>query len=130
MVVVISDAIFVKCRGACGLDAANQALFDQDSQRVIYGLARDRSNFATHQFSQFVGGAVRMFRDDAEHCQPLCRYLQAVSAEQLFGIRNHRFFLCQILDSVKNPFRELKHGFLEEFVRRGQVCSRRAERVF
>ena len=48
VMVVVTDAVLIASCRAGGLDPANQVLVDQDAERVIDRLARDRAELGAH----------------------------------------------------------------------------------
>jgi hypothetical protein len=80
MVVVVSNPILVACRRAGGLDTSDEALVDQESQGVVYRLARDGPDFGPHHIGDVVCRAVRSTRHRPQDSEALGRDLHAVPA--------------------------------------------------
>ena len=105
MVVVVAHPVFVAGRRAGGLDASDQALVGQDTERVVHRLAGDGADLRPHRLGHVVRGAVRPTGHRPQHGQTLGRDLEAVVTQKVGGIEGwvHRrgLILGLILDLVK-----------------------------
>jgi len=98
MVVVVANSIFIKCRCARGLDAANQAFFSQHPQGVINSLFGYGTNLCPHFFSNLFCRAVRARRYGPHHGESLGGYLNATFPQQLSQIIRHGGMLRHVVD--------------------------------
>jgi hypothetical protein len=89
MMVIVADTIFETRRRAGRLNATDQTFGDQDVQRVVDRLKRDRANFAPHCLSDCVGRDMGRTRDRTQHRQSLRRYLNAVLSKQVGRVSAH-----------------------------------------
>ena len=81
MVVVVTHPIFVPGWRTWRLDATDKILVDQDGQRVVDRLARDRPDRRPNVLGHFVGRGVRTGRDSAQRRQPLSGHLHPVLSQ-------------------------------------------------
>ena len=89
VVVVVADAIFVARRRAGRLDAADQAFGDEQGERVVDGLQRDRADLETGDLGHAIGGGVGLARHRPQDRQALRRDLDAVFTEECGRVGNH-----------------------------------------
>ena len=87
--VVVADAVLVAGGRSGGLDAADNALFGEEGEGVVDGLARDGADFGADEFGDVVGGGVGAARDGAEDGETLSGDLESVAAEELGGVGVH-----------------------------------------
>ena len=80
MVVIVTDSIFVSRGGSSWLDSTNEVLVDQDAQRVVDSLARNRTENGPDIVSQLVGGGMSMGRKCPHDRKALSGDLHAVVA--------------------------------------------------
>lgn len=81
VVVMIPDPIFVAGRRTGRLDAPDEALLNQEAERVVNRLARDGSDIGTHILGDGVCRAVGATRNRSQHGQALGCNLDAAFAE-------------------------------------------------
>lgn len=89
MMVIVTNSPFVPRGGACWLDPADDLVFFQNRQRVVDGLAGDRSDLLADDLSDVGRAAVRVDGYRPQHSQPLSSYLETVVAELLSRIDGH-----------------------------------------
>ena len=87
--VVVTDTILITGRRPRGLDAPDDALLGQDSQRVVDRLSRNGADFVTNILGDFVRRAMRSPRHDLQHRHALSRDLDAVFAKGVGRIVIH-----------------------------------------
>jgi len=80
MVVIVADAIFEASRRSRGLNAPDEPLGDQQGERVVHRLQRDRTDLGPYDFGHGVGRDVRLTRNRPQNRQPLSRHLDAALA--------------------------------------------------
>jgi hypothetical protein len=78
MVVVVTDSIFISRGGPSWLDPTNEVLVDQDAERVVHSLARNRTENDPDIVGQLVGGGVSMGRKCPHDRKALSGNLHAV----------------------------------------------------
>ena len=102
VVVVVPDAALVAGGGAGGLDAPDDPLVDEDTERVVHGLPGDGAEFAANGLGHTVGGDVRGVADGTEDREPLCGDLQAAAAQHAPEVLTHDVTLTRDVDIVQN----------------------------
>lgn len=93
---IVTDTIFVEGWRSDWLDATNESEFNERVQRVVDGLARDRTDFTFGSFHHVLGGGMRCSSDCAHHGQALRSDMDAVVFEDF--LRGHSPRLDQVLD--------------------------------
>lgn len=83
---IITDAGLEPGRRSGGLNSAEQALVDQDTERVVYRLTRDRADYGPDIVGQLVGGGVGTSSDGHHQGEPLRRHLDATEPEKLLHL--------------------------------------------
>jgi hypothetical protein len=78
VVVVIIDAILVASGRPYWLNSPDEALFDEDAEGVVDGLARDRADFISGHLGNVFGRDVRSTGHRSEDSQSLGRHLYSV----------------------------------------------------
>ncbi len=101
MVMVVAHSVFVSGGEPRRLDAAHEVLLDEDAERVVHSLARNRPDHCSHIVGQLVGGRMPMNRDGSHNGEALSGDLHAVLAQQLFNVAGHLDIQTKILDMVK-----------------------------
>jgi hypothetical protein len=81
VVVVVSDAVLVQRRGADRLNAPNETFVDEQAERVIDRLARDRSDVGFGGFGDVFGRAVGLVSDGAKYRKPLRGDVESVALQ-------------------------------------------------
>ena len=79
--VIISNSIFIKCRGTGRLDAANDAQLGEQAQSIINRLPGDRADLSANSLSNNISGAVRLGCHRPNHRQSLGGNLNTVLAK-------------------------------------------------
>jgi hypothetical protein len=90
VVMVIAYSVFISGNGTGRLYATNETLFNEDAQRVVHGLARDRTNSRPHSLDQFVGRCMWVRRDSFTYCQSLRCDVYTTVAHLLLSSPTHR----------------------------------------
>lgn len=75
VVMVVIDSVLEPCRRPCRLDAAHEVLVDQDPERVVHRLARDRAENGPRLIGEFVAvacGRADTARMMASRCAVTC----------------------------------------------------------
>lgn len=112
MVVVVADTIFEAGRRTGRLDAPEDPFGDQQAERVVHRLQRDRADLGPDGLGNRVGGDVRLPRDGPQDSQPLGCDLNTELAKEIGVIRHGREFyvtfgLIPVFDSLLNIFGKL-----------------------
>jgi hypothetical protein len=81
MVMIITDAIFIQCSRTGWLYPPQQAFLDQQIERVVNGLTRNRSEFRANILGHIIRRAVRGIRHGAQNRQPLGSHLHPVISQ-------------------------------------------------
>ena len=89
MMVIVSNPTLEASRGSGRLYAPNQPFGDQNSERVVHRLERNRPDFGPDQFGHSVGRDVGLARDRAEDGQSLGCDLDAVVSKEIGGVSGH-----------------------------------------
>jgi hypothetical protein len=89
MVVVVADAILEACRRARRLDAPDEPLGDEQTERVVHGLEGDAADLRPHDVRDGVGRDVGPAGDRPQHGQSLRGDLNAVLAKEGSRIATH-----------------------------------------
>ena len=89
VMVIVADAVLVPCRRSGGLDAANQVLVDQQTERVVDGLTRDRADNSTDILGQVISRRMRTKGQGTHDRQPLRGDLDPVLAQELIPGVDH-----------------------------------------
>jgi hypothetical protein len=98
MVVVVAHAIFESSGRPGRLDAPDEALGDEDAERVVHRLERDRADLRAGDRGHLVGGDVRLPRDGPQNGQPLGRHLNSVLTKQIRRAAGHVQRVAEILE--------------------------------
>jgi len=98
MVVVVADAILEAGRRPGGLNAPDEAGGDQDPERVVHRLERDRPDLGPDDHGRFVGRGMRPTRDRSEDRQSLGRDLDTALPKEVSGGNGHDQTIDQIVD--------------------------------
>ena len=102
MVVVVADAILEARRRSGGLNAPDEALGDQDAERVVHRLQRDGADLGPDGLGHGVGRDVGLTGDRPQHRQSLGRDLNAVLTKKVSRIGGHtNHTISQDLDRLK-----------------------------
>jgi len=78
MMVIVTDPRFEARRRPRRLDAPDDAFANQDAQRVVDRLERNRADLGPYRVGHAVRGDVRMTRHCPQHSQSLRRDLKTV----------------------------------------------------
>jgi hypothetical protein len=95
MVVIVVDTVFVAGRGADRLNATDETLVQQNSQGVIYGLARNGPDFLASDVRNAIGRDVRMTGNGPHDGESLGGREHAVASKDVCGALGH------VLDNIK-----------------------------
>ena len=96
MVVVVANASF-EPRGRTGrLNAPEQPLGREDTERVIHRLDRDGADLGPDGVGDRIGSDVRLSGDGAQDGQPLGRHLNSALPEELSRIGCHGVILSAV----------------------------------
>jgi hypothetical protein len=98
MVMVVADPILETRRRSRRLNPPDDALREQEGQRVVDGLEGDRANVGANRLDDGVCGDMRMTGDCSQYRQTLRRDLDAVPAEEADCVRAHSGLSYQILE--------------------------------
>ncbi len=98
--VVVTDAVFVKSRGPCGLNAPDETLFGEDGEGVLDCLPRNGADLGANVLGDGIGRGMGPARDRPQDRESLGRDGDAVVAKKGGGI-GHGSRIDQVLDSVK-----------------------------
>jgi hypothetical protein len=98
MVVVVPDPILEARRRPGGLNAPDDAFGDQDAERVVHRLERDRTDLGPDDFGDAVGGDVRSTRDRPQDSQSLGRHLNPTFTKKVGGVGRHANSVAQFFD--------------------------------
>ncbi len=100
MVVIIAHAVFVKRRGAGGLDAPDQPFFHQNTESVIHRLAGNCANLRSHRLCNGLRRAVWPASNRPHHRQALGSDGDFVLTEDICWL-THKGRFERVLDTVK-----------------------------
>ena len=89
MVVVVADAILEASRRSGRLNAPDEALGDQDAERVVDRLQRDGADLGPDDLGHGVGRDVRLSRDRPQDGQSLGGDLNAALAKAARRVSDH-----------------------------------------
>jgi hypothetical protein len=89
MMVIVVDAILEARRRPGGLNTPDETFADQDSQGVVHGLQRDRTDLASDDLGNGVRRDVRLPRDRPKHRESLRGDLNAALPEQIARVADH-----------------------------------------
>jgi hypothetical protein len=89
MMVIVTDARFETRRRPRRLDAPDDAFANQDAQRVVHRLQRDRANLGAYGVGHAVRGDMRMPRHCSQHSQSLRRDLKTMLSKKLRRVGDH-----------------------------------------
>ena len=95
---VVPHSILVSGDRTGRLNAANEVLLDEDTECVVDGLPRDRTDAGSDVVGELFRGRVGPGSDRIEDGQPLCGDLYPVTAELLLGAVVHVDTQPEILD--------------------------------
>lgn len=98
MVVIVAHTGFEAGGRTRGLNAPDEALRDEDTERVVDRLQRDRTDPRSHCLGNGIGGDVRLSRDHAQDRQSLGCDLDSFLPQALRGVGIHLTILDQILE--------------------------------
>jgi hypothetical protein len=97
MMMVVTDSILVESGRACGLDAPNETLLRQNSERIVNGLAGYGANAVPYMLGDIVGRTMGPLGNCSKDGQSLGGHLDAVFTKQVGWIR-HPGSILNILD--------------------------------
>jgi len=80
---VVANPVLVARRRPGGLNASDEALFDQDGEGVVHRLAGNDADLVPYGLGDVVRRPVGLTRHRRQNGQALSRYLDTVSAEQI-----------------------------------------------
>jgi len=86
MVMVVADTVFEAGGRSRRLDAADQTLRHEQSERVVHRLQGDRANLRANDVGHGIGGDVRLRGYGSEHGQPLRCDLNTALTEKFGGL--------------------------------------------
>src|SRR6056297_2603674 len=86
VVMVVVGTVLVARHGPGGLDPSQEALVDEDCQRVVDRLSRDGADAGPDTIDDLVGGRVRAIGNDPHDREPLGRDLHTAPPEELLDI--------------------------------------------
>jgi hypothetical protein len=95
MVMIITDAIFIQSSRTGWLYPPQQAFLDEQIERVVNGLTRNRSEFRANFLGHIIRRAVWSLRHCAQNRQPLCSHLHSVISQLSGSICLHTIVLEQ-----------------------------------
>ena len=98
VMVVVADTVFVACRRAGRLNAADQALGDQHAERVVHGLQRDGADLGSYDLGDGICGDVRLTGHGAEDGQSLRRDLNSTLSKGISRVDGHLGMLDQRME--------------------------------
>ena len=101
MVVVVTDPVLVEGRRPGGLDAADKALLDQQSQGVVHRLSRDGADIDANVLGDGIRRTVWPTPHRPQRGQALGRDLDTVLAKERGWIFDHDWVICPIVDAVQ-----------------------------
>ncbi len=101
VMVVVANPVFVTGRRTGRLNAPNDALLHQQSERVINRLARNRADVGANAFGNHVGGGMWPGRHHPQDRQALGGDLDTMFSKDFRGVRVHASVIHQILDPVQ-----------------------------
>jgi hypothetical protein len=98
MVMVVADPILETSRRSRWLDAANETLGDQDAERVIDSLERDRADSGPDDGGHRVRGDVGLRGNRPQYGQSLRGHLDAALPEKFRWVHGNGPTIDQILE--------------------------------
>ena len=87
---VVAHAIFEAGWESGRLNASQDAFGNQEAERVVDGLERDRANLCSDDLGDCVGRDMRLTRHRAENRQPLGRHLNTELTKKIDRVRHGR----------------------------------------
>ena len=103
MVMVVADPILEPSRRPGGLNAPEEALGDQETERVVHRLEGDGADLGPDDFSHAVGRDVGLTRNRPQDPQSLGRHLNTALAKEVCRVGFHvKSIDDQILDLFKS----------------------------
>lgn len=102
MMVVVADPVFEPGRRPGRLNPPDEVFGDQDAQRVVDRLKRDRADLSPDDLGYMVRSAVWLSCNRAKHREPLSRNLKTTLTKELSGIRGHLGSVDQVFESLKD----------------------------
>jgi hypothetical protein len=81
VVVIVTDAIFIESGRTRRLYPPQQSFLDQQIERVVNGLTRNRSEFRANSLGHIIGRAVRGIRHGAKNRQTLGSHLHPMISQ-------------------------------------------------
>lgn len=104
MMVIVTDTIFEARRRSGRLNASHETLGDQDAQRVVHRLVRNRADVAPDGLGDPLGGDMGLSRHGLHHRQTLGGDLKTVFTKPIGGARDHIHTIAQDLNDSKFRF--------------------------
>lgn len=101
VMVVVAHAALVESRRANGLNAADDASFGQQGERVVDRLTRDSSDVGLGLFGDSIGGAVRKCCHCAHHGKALGRDMKAMGSQNFGEIGIHEVECSKVWTYIK-----------------------------
>ena len=89
MMVIVTNPSLEASRRPRRLNAPDDAFANQDAQRVVHRLERDRADLGPYGIGDAVRGDMRMPRHRSQHSQSLRRDLKAVLSKKLRRVGDH-----------------------------------------
>lgn len=102
MMMIVSDAVLVQCRGPDRLDSADEPLLDEETEGVVHRLARDGPDIGLGCFGDVVGRAVRTQLDGPQDSQSLRRDMETMAPQGVGMTAEHDSESRQIWTESKN----------------------------
>ena len=84
MMVIVTDAILETSGRTRRLNATNESLISKRTERVVDGLARDRSNLVSHRFGELFRRGMGRGADGFKNRQALRGDLQSTTSQLVF----------------------------------------------
>ena len=101
MVMIVADAILESRGGPRRLYTAEEPVIDEQRERVVDRLQRDRADLGSDAFGHAIRGDVRLTGYHAHDGEPLCGDVDATLAKERRVIALHRVSLNQIWNYSK-----------------------------
>ena len=98
MVVVVADATLETRRRSGGLNSSDEALGDQNPERVVHRLERNGTDLSPDDLGHSVSGDVRLSRYRSQHSQSLSRDLDTALTKEFGRIGRHEQSVDQTLE--------------------------------
>lgn len=91
VVVIVAYAVFVARRRSARLDPPDDPFVDEDAERVVDGLARDRPEGRSHIVGELISGGVPANRYRSENGEALRRDLQSMLTQHCVWFGAHGY---------------------------------------